>query len=252
MLDSWLRQLAVESGIEVLHKAEFVNLNRESRPLQVLIRYKGKIVRVTTRYLIGADGIYSCVRRQLYEKIKVNIRLILQDYWRAKFDFGDYFYVFFRSELTPTYSYVIPKNDLYIVGAGIPRRDRNILKYINWLNKWLREEFGFRPRRLIKREIWAIPCGFSLEGFGNAVLIGDAGGFCNVLTGEGIGLAVKSGVAASRAVQDAISCGKPLALAYRNKIEHVSRFVHKAWKFTLNLTDKDFEQFVKFELNREH
>jgi flavin-dependent dehydrogenase len=173
----------------------------------------------------------------------------LQEHWRGKFDLADYFYVFFRSELTPAYFYIIPKDGLYLIGIGAPRNNSfNILEHINWFKKWLRKEFAFRPQHLIRRELWAIPHGSSLEGVGNAILVGDAAGFCNLFTGEGIRWAIESGVAAGKAVQDAICCDEPLALKYKIQVGHISRLVRKAQQLLIGLTDADLEQLVKFEL----
>jgi flavin-dependent dehydrogenase len=249
MFDLWLRQLALESGVKVLYESEFIGLNSRSDKFKVSIKCKGKLMRMTTKYLVGCDGVYSCVRKKLYSQGKIGLRLILQEHWRGKFDLADYFYVFFRSELTPAYFYIIPKDGLYLIGIGAPRNNSfNILEHINWFKKWLRKEFAFRPQHLIRRELWAIPHGSSLEGVGNAILVGDAAGFCNLFTGEGIRWAIESGVAAGKAVQDAVCCDEPLALKYKIQVGHISRLVRKAQQLLIGLTDADLEQLVKFEL----
>jgi geranylgeranyl reductase family protein len=251
MFDLWLRQLALKSGVKVLYESEFIGLKSRSNKLEASIKCRDKLMNMTTKYLIGCDGVYSCVRKKLYSQGKISLRLILQEYWRGKLDLADYFYVFFRSELTPAYSYILPKDGLYLIGIGAPRNSPfNILKHVNWFKKWLRKEFAFRLQHLIRRELWAIPHGFSLEGVGNAILAGDAAGFCNVFTGEGIRWAIESGVAAGKAVQDAICCNEPLASRYKIQVGHISRLVQKAQRLLIGLTDADLGHLVKFELTR--
>jgi len=250
LFDQWLRQLAIESGVKIWYRAELLKL-RGSEPIRVSAKRGGRTFAMTTRYLIGADGVYSRVRGELYGRTKVGMEPVFQECWRAKGDLGDYFYAFFRGEITPAYAYVIPKGGLYIVGVGFPKTDHTtILMRINWFKKWLHEEFAFEPRSLIRREVWAVPYGFLLEGIGNTILVGDAAGFCNALTSEGIRLAIEGGVAAGNAIQDAIFCDEPLASTYKDRVERISSFVRRVRRFTIGLTDEDWEQFVNFELAR--
>jgi len=250
LFDRWLRQLAAEVGVEIHYETEFLQLCR-SDPIQVLAKRGNNAFTLTTRYLIGADGVYSRVRSQLYGRTGMNVEPILQECWRAEGDFEDFFYVFFRGDVSSTCAYLIPKDELYVVGVGAPTPSHTLLTtYIDRFKNWLREEFAFRPLLLKRSEVWAIPYGLVFEGIGNTILVGDAAGFCNTLSGEGIRLAIESGAAAGNAVQDAISCNKPLALTYRNHAEWISSFVCRVHQFTTSLTDKSREDFVKSELAR--
>jgi len=247
LFDQWLRDLAIESGVKIWYRTELLKL-RGSETIRVSAKRAGRTFEMITKYLIGADGVYSRVRSELYGQTEVSMEPVFQEYWRAKGDFGNYFYAFFRGEITPAYAYVIPKGGLHIVGVGFPKTDyTTILVCINRFKKWLHEEFDFEPQSLIRREVWAVPYGFSLEGIRNTILVGDAAGFCNALTGEGIRLAIESGVAAGNAVQDAIFCDRPLASTYKDRVERISSFVRKVRRFTSSLTDEDWEQFVNFE-----
>ncbi len=250
LFDQWLRQNAAESGVKILYTTEFLNM-RESNPIRILAKQGCKIFEITTRYLIGADGVFSKVRKQLYGLAKVNFELISQEYWMAKGNFEDCLYVFFRKELAPGYAYVVLKNDLCLVGLGSPKSDYAfILTYINQFKKRLRKEFAFKPRSLVRNDVWAIPYAFLLHGIGNTILVGDAAGFCNTLTGEGIRLAIETGVAAGNAIQDAVSCDRPLASTYRDRVERITRFICRAHQFATGLTDEGREEFVNFELGR--
>jgi len=249
LFDQWLRDLAEKSGVQVWYGTEFLKLQL-SEPIQVLTKKDGDTVKVTTRYLIGADGVYSRVRKELYGKTKI-WALLLQEHWKAEGDFDDHFYAFFRGGISPTYAYMIPKKELYVVGVGVPKTYfTSISTAINRFKEWLVEEFAFKASLLERREAWAIPYGFVFEGEGNVILAGDAAGFCNSLSGEGIRLAIESGVAAGNAIREAVSYDRPLATAYIEHASWITSFVRQTHQFATSLTDEDREDFVKSELAR--
>jgi len=250
LFDQWLRDLAEKSGVQVWYGTEFLKLQL-SEPIQVLTKKDGETIKVTTRYLIGADGVYSRVRKELYGKTKIWALLVLQEHWKAEGDFDDYFYAFFRGAVSSTYAYVIPKNGLYLLGVGVPETHlASISTAINKFKEWLVKEFAFKASLLEKQEAWAIPYGFVFEGRGNVILAGDAAGFCNSLSGEGVRLAIESGVATGSAIQEAISYDRPLATTYIKHANWITSFVRQTHRFATSLTDDDREEFVKSELAR--
>lgn len=246
LFDKWLRGLAAEAGANIWYEADFIRL-AGLEPVQIIVRRDDQTIRIRARYLIGADGVYSRVRSQLYPNAKAETAFVLQEYWRADGDFEDCFYVFLRGELTSAYSYVIPKDALTVVGFFAPKMDYATLKTrTDMLKRLLREEFHFKPYSLERREVWAVPYGFILEGVGNAILVGDAAGFCNTLTGEGIKHAVESAVAAANSVREAASGKGELASIYREKVREISCFLQRVHQLATSLTDEDRRQFVNF------
>ncbi|MFQ6065435.1 MAG: NAD(P)/FAD-dependent oxidoreductase [Candidatus Bathyarchaeia archaeon] len=250
LFDNWLINLAEDSGVQVWYGTEFLEL-RQSKLIQVLARKKGSIVKMTSQYLIGADGVHSKLRRQLYPKIKVETLPVLQEHWRAEGDFDNYFYAFFSGEISSTYAYVMPKDGLYVVGVGAPKKhSTSVSMSIGQFKEWLSKEFAFKPLRLVRRETWAIPYGFDLEGVGNVILVGDAAGFCNTLSGEGIRFAIESGVAVGNAIQEALSSNRHLAPIYMSHAEWIYSFLRMTHEFAIHLTDEGREEFVRSELSR--
>jgi flavin-dependent dehydrogenase len=149
--------------------------------------------------------------------------------------------------ISSTYAYLVPKDDLYLVGLGVSKADQDgMARFKNWLG----EEFSFKPRSLVKREAWAIPFGSTFEGRNNVILVGDAAGFCNTLSGEGIRLAIESGVTASHSIQHALSQTESLSQLYAKDVEAISRFVHDVHNFTISLSEEGREEFVNTELAR--
>lgn len=248
--DQWLRKAAEVSGATTLHKAEFVKFERNG-DIKALIQTGAHTISLSTRYLIGADGTFSTVRRQLYPNARVDYLSILQERWLAKGNFGEYFYAFFKGDITPAYGYVIPKNGALIVGTAVPQRYHMPASHsISRFKEWLRREFAFNPIRLESRESAAIPYGSPRCGEENIILVGDAAGFCNHFSGEGVRLAIESGITAGEAVAEAERDCEALSSSYALRVRSLTEFIQAAHKLAVGITDEGRERFVKSELAR--
>ena len=248
--DESLRKAAEISGATILHEAEFVKFER-NRGIRTLIQASRGTMEFSSTYLIGADGAYSRVRRQLYPNVSLDYLCVVQEHWLAKGDLGEYFYAFFRSDVTPIYSYVIPKNGSLLVGTAVPHKYHTSLSdSISRFKEWLRREFAFDPIRLERREVAAVPYGLPPCGHGNVILAGDAAGFCNNVSGEGIRLAIESGISASEAVLQAESDCESLSSPYARRVQSLRDFIQSTREFSIGMTDDEREEFVKSELRR--
>lgn len=249
LFDRWLRELAEEEGAKLWYETSFIEF-KQSEAIHVVLAKDGRIIKTTTRYLIGADGVLSKIRKLLYGA-EGKILYVLQEHLKAEGDFEDCFYAFFREAISPTYGYLVPKDDLFIVGVGVPKPYSKLISvYINRFKEWLTKEFAFKQVSLKRKEVWAIPYGFVCRGVGNMILVGDAAGLCNSLSGEGVRLAIESGETAGASIQEAITNGKALAAVYNDHIEPLARLVRQTYHFATNLTDEGREEFVKSELSR--
>lgn len=251
--DAWLCSVAMKKKVTILFNTMFLGFRKEEKGVDVLVRVNNDILKLKAHYLIGADGTLSSVRKCIFSFPKFDFAGILQEYWKARGDFGENFYMFLLNrDITPIYGYVIPKNGFFMIGVGAPKKQ--IKKLRDSLEKFKRIlscEFSFRPISLIKREVGFIPHGTVVEGKSNIVFVGDAGGFCNPFSGEGIRLAIETGIAASSAITQANTNNEPLAVTYKRNIENIAVFISNVRKFMLSLNgDEARENFVKMELLR--
>lgn len=172
--DKWLQDSVAKSEkTEVSFNTEFVSFEEEKEGLTVIANTKGHTKKFNTRYLVGADGVHSKIRKILYPNLRTEIITVLQEHWQAEGDFKDFFYFFLDGNITPTYGYVIPKDEEIIIGTGstanfaLPASDC-IANFKEWLNR----EFAFQPLKLKQKSAAAVPYGYQLVGKGNVILAG--------------------------------------------------------------------------------
>jgi len=167
------------------------------------------------KYLVGADGSSSIVRRHLSiktEKMGVGIQYIIptKKYKDIK--------IFQDTKLFDVwYAWIFPhKNYVSIGTAGDPK----FLKNLNTnFNKWLK----MKNIDISKAEYQAHPINTDFRGykFGNIFLVGDAAGLASILTGEGIYPALVSGEEIAKIIIDKRYISKKMGeLIKTNKIHH--------------------------------
>lgn len=243
--DEWLRSEAYERGAKLLYGARLVGIEQCGREVIVNVKRRGRVEKLAARFLVGSDGALSKVRRILYPKASFKLASVVQEHWERNGVLEDCFYMLLLgTEVTPLYGYLIPKGSAFIVGAGAPtlREARASLARV----KEALKEMGFKPCRLLRKEHWFIPQGTVLYGDGNVVLAGDAGGFCNPFSGEGIRFALETGVAAAQALKN----GDGFSESYKGEVEEIASLIEVLSKFMERLDDEARDEFVKRELRR--
>lgn len=172
---------------------------------------------ISYRFLIGADGINSKVRSYVSHSWRASILCFetfipnISDEDTIKINFGG---------ILGGYSWRIPGNDRIGVGLGefyIKRMKRNPNKYkkyfqsqgINNLQniKGAFVSFGNFVRKPIKN---------------NVLLVGDAAGLVDAMTGEGIFFAIESGRQAALAIVDYLEKGISL-MSYTDRLKKIHK-----------------------------
>ncbi len=236
---------------KVFFNSEFLSFSEEKEGLTILVKAEGQVQKFTASYLVGANGVHSKIRKSLYPNFQAEIMTVLQEHWQSKGDFKDFFYVFLDGNITPTYGYVIPKEGEIIVGTGsLTTFSVPASVCLSKFKEWLSREFEFEPLKLNRKSAAAVPFGYQVIGEGKVVLAGDAAGFCNAFTGEGIRLAAESGIAAGRSIQEAERSNLPLSEIYDHEVEALKLFVKATHDYANNMTQEKREEFVRTEITR--
>ncbi len=144
------------------------------------------------------------------------------------------------------YGWVFPKRDTLTVGvAGLAHKNEDIR---GACRAFMRKVLGFVPDQ--KLPGYPIPFGNHLRqpGVGNVLLVGDAAGFAEPITGEGIAFALQSACYAADAIVEAHHAGMPAAAAtiYAARCKPLIRLFDDACLFRYLTFSKMTEQyFVK-------
>jgi geranylgeranyl reductase family protein len=190
--DFVIASAAAAAGAELLAGLEVSGIEARSDGIKI-ITAKGAF---KTRYLIGADGVYTKIgawsglvkKRRIGSALEVELTG-LDHAQTALIGFG---------RVKEGYSWSFPKDDYYSVGIG-GRHGVNLRKE---LDSWL-DCLGYQGGRKFKVHGHALPeavVGARLQK-SNILLVGDAAGLVNPLTGEGIRYAIQSGRIAASAIK---------------------------------------------------
>ncbi|MBQ03627.1 hypothetical protein CL673_02810 [Candidatus Bathyarchaeota archaeon] len=250
ILDKTLRDAAMELGVEVLLWTSLTDFKDKGEVEATLAESNGATKKVTARTLVGADGVNSQVRWQIYGSEERKL-YVYQEHVEAHGDIGDNFYAFFKSTVSPSYGYVLPRDDFLIMGVGVLAESLGANPDpLASLKIWLSQEFGYKEEKVKTQEVWPIPYGFFRIGRGSVLLVGDAAGLCNPMSGEGIRWSVESGIAAGEAIATAMLDGRSPDEIYGEEIRQIQRVLRRIYEFTKSLSDERREIFVKNELRR--
>jgi len=188
-LGKWQLEEAKSKGAEVKLNLEAVEIQKN-----YVVTKDGE--KLFFKYLIGADGSSSIVRKFLGLKVKKIILAVHYHVSREKFDALEVF--FELKKFGPSYAWIFPHKDYSSIGAGADLRFINAAKFRRHFDTWCKE-IGFNPREY---KLQAAPINYDFQGleFGNIFLTGDAAGLASGLTGEGIHSGFVSGREAARKI----------------------------------------------------
>ena len=203
--DAHMVSLARDAGAVALLGDALEDLDEAGR---VVTLKSGR--RIAFGWLVGADGVNSAVARRLYgaafdpavigfgREVEVPRADLPDCPDDVEIDCG-------RADWG--YGWVFPKHDSFTIGVGGVHRRNPDMKAR--LAAYLTDK-GLDPTRY-KVKGQYLPFGRCRErpGRGRVLLCGDAAGFVDPITGEGIGYAIESGAAAGAAIADAVARRRP-------------------------------------------
>lgn len=230
--DLWQKS-RIPSHISTFHNAYFKSLKQEEDRIYTL-HFKqqdskhSKIFQDFTckaRIVIGADGAKSHLRRYLYPKLKTKSLVCIQEWYKE--NNAPMLSCVFDKQLTPSYSWSMSKNGYFIFGGAYPHancqeRFRTQIERLSTL--------GFIFGKPLKKEACLVLQPTRLKDFvlghSGVFLIGEAAGFINASTLEGISGAMNS----SRILAHILNACDINALHSADKIHNAHNALHKAYR----------------------
>lgn len=195
--DLWLKSL-IPSHIEVWHNAFFKGLqslpdtkNTSKSRYRVKFQSQGQYYTFNARYIIGADGATSYLRRFLYPHLKTQTLVCIQEWFKESNP--PMLSCFFDEKITPSYSWSMSKEGYFIFGGAYLHQ--HCSAHFKQQKRDL-ESIGFVFGKRLKRESCLVLYPTRLKDFvcgkDHIFLVGEAAGFVNASTLEGISGAMSS------------------------------------------------------------
>ncbi|MBU4246168.1 MAG: FAD-dependent monooxygenase [Nanoarchaeota archaeon] len=170
---------------------------------KMILEKNGKKTAVKSRFLIGADGALSTVRKKA-TGTKMNQLIAMQEWFSGNHNI-DAFYFIFSKDVTNYYSWLIPKGNSFVCGTAFPI-GTDVLKKFQLLKQKIKHVMG-NDAAFYKKEACLLTKIKSTEeiclGSNNIFLVGEAAGLVSPSTGDGISFALRSGFNCAQAIKSA-------------------------------------------------
>ena len=218
-LDLWMAHQAKQSGAELRDRARVISV--EQRADKCVVRLDGEALEA--KFVVGADGARSTVRRFIFPEFPVVYRTTYRECYQGEIalDRNYFHWIFPIPRPRPRFD-VNHKGECLLIEGGIKELRNEIAQFLRPL--------GFSPGQKL---LWKDGCisgvrlapGASAGSFtparGNVLFTGDAAMLQLPVSGEGIGMALKSGLLAAQSIAESKSSKRDVADIYRRKLEPV-------------------------------
>lgn len=187
----------------------------------------------TGKVIIGADGVHSIIAKKLSLRNDnpKHRALAVRAYFENVENLNHYLEIHYEESILPGYAWIFPTSEHSAnVGVGVGTRFMDTKEIKTLFYRFLERNSYARKKlknsQMIENSFKGCPLTFgsfpSKRSYRNVLLIGDAASFVDVLTGEGIYYALRSGEYAAQAIDE--------ILRKSNNVERVGTVYEKLWR----------------------
>jgi len=199
MFDKSLCIQALEEGADILINSEAI----ETKEGKLIVKEKGKnkIIRINPRYIVGADGAASRVAKWIGIKQRRFANCMQYEIAGVSIETPEIAETYFSMEYAPyTYAWIYPTSKTSAkVGVGVIGKNPFI-----YLNSFMKSIEKFKNAKVFAIYKGLVPLSGIHEKIlsGNILLVGDAAGVTDPITGAGILSGIITGKLAARAIAE--------------------------------------------------
>jgi geranylgeranyl reductase family protein len=218
-LDYWMTRKAIEKGVEVWDRATVKKLASDGKTCWITVQKTGMTHELAARFVIGADGTNSTVRKFLFPEIDATYSLAYRECYSGSLDLEQrYAYIVFPAQGYRPNFWILPKGDCFTVEGGLRALKREISDILT--------PHGFGT----EKPLWKDGClsrvqlsdhplpSAAASVRGNVILTGDAARLKVPVSGEGIGTALKSGMIAADSIVESLKSGLKVSEIFTNEM----------------------------------
>ena len=239
--DSWLNQLAIEQGAEFQDNTSLIEFAKTQKGINLTLSKDNKSTQITTRFLIGADGMLSGIRSKLnpasLEKSRLGTAINYYFEGKANLD-PNKLYMYYNREFCPLmFAWVYLKDEKWVIGTGA---NENAVEYADRFYNHVKEKYSLQGK-IVKKEGFASTQKITtFLGEDKILLAGDAAGLIDLYRGVGMDLAALSGRLAVKAIKKAEKTAT-------SPIEHYQRLMEKTLKKLESNEQKQTKRYASNE-----
>ena len=258
VFDKHLTMDAIRSGTKVMLRTRVTDAKKLGNHVIVTAKCPKDIIEIHTKIVIAADGPESLIGRSMGLKSNTDMNdmasCIQYEMVGINKENSNQIDIFTGSVAPAGYVWIFPKaNDVANVGLGVLKTYTNSTSY-DLLNDFIKTHKETSNAQAVEMNIGGDPLGGIVEErYGNNIMVvGDAAGFVNPLTGDGIRGALLSGMYAGQTAAKAINngdCSKKSLKEYYDLTEtHLNKTYSKFNKikdFIVTLDDDALNNIVE-------